>query len=246
MSVWAFACKVESSMNRWFDGTDQDVHPNDDLNFMHEKGVSDNVDTLDSYRRTWLKYVSQVHGGIGSMMFNVVQFNAFYRELSDYSDAVFMQDAVDIELSRAIVRVHDLIYPVEYFSRTYEAGRISEVSVSDDTFVNVNDSSGHAVDTAGVNDISTVELTRNIAPSVDDQVSFTEAFKASVGGKSIYDLVSMKESLAKDLEVGTGDEQKAGAIGTFVLNAIMINGESEEATISTVIGLTEDVQIILT
>ncbi len=246
MSVWAFACKVESSMNRWFDGSDQDVKPEDQMSFMFEKGSEDSVSTLESYRTTWSKYISQVHSGIGSMMFNVVQLNAFYRELSDYSDVVFMEDLVDINLSRAIVRINDILYPVEYFNRTLSGGKADSVYVDDDTFVNVNDTANQAIDDAAMTDITAVEMTKVIAVSSADSIGFTEDFKASVGGKSIYDLISMKDVIAKTLDVGAGDEQNAGAVGTFMFNSFVINGESEMASLSTVIGLTEEVQIILT
>lgn len=245
MAVWAFACKLDSSLNRWFDGTDQDISFNDGIVAEIEKGVPDIMATLDEQRKVWEKQISQVKSGIGTMMFNEVMFNTYFSNLSDFDDAIFMQDDVDINLSRSIIRISDILYPVEYFNKELGSTRSDDVSPIDDSFINLNDD-GFALDDATVSDVATVGMTRTIQPDVSDSISFTDDVHVGIGGKSIYDIVNPKDSVTKELTNVVGDETYSGSIGTLLFNELMFNGVGEEATITTVIGLTEEVQIILT
>jgi hypothetical protein len=251
MAVWAFACKKESSMNRWFDGTAQDVSFNDSNSFDLSKNKSDILDTLDEQRKVLIKSISSVRSGIGAIMFNEVKFNVFFNKLSDFDDAVMMQDDFYIDLSREVVRISDIIYPVEYFNKELESNKSHSVYTSDGVFINNLDAdgvttSGSAIENAFVSDVASIGLTRVIQPDVTDSVSFTEEFDANIGGKSIYDLVDMKDATSSDLTNAVGDEARSAVFGSMLFNEIGFNTEGKEATISTVIGLTEEVQIILT
>ena len=249
MPIWAFACKNESSLNRWFDGTDDDVLFSEDTAYSLEKNSSDAFSTMEEYRKTFLKNISQVNFGIGSAMFNTVQFNAFFSVLSDFDDAIIMQDDIEISFSRAVIRVNEVIYPVEYFNKTFSSSRLDYITPGDDSFAMISDGTtddGQAMDNAMVSDVSSVGVVKTIQPDIGDSVSFTEVFDANIGGKSIYDLIDMKENVSKDVHNVVGEEFYPGAIGTMVFNELMFNGAGSTADILTTIGLTEEVQIILT
>lgn len=249
MAVWAFACKNESSNNRWFDGTDQAIGFEDNSAYDFVKSTDDVLDTLDEQRKVLLKNISQVRSSLGSMMFNEVMFNNFYNKLMDFDNAVFMQDDVLVDMSRAVVRVDDTIYTIEYFNKEIYNSKDEAVVTSDDSLVSTTngaDSSNICIDSALMSDVTGIGTTKTIPYTADDSIGFTETFNASIGGKSIYDIVDMSDGITKTIDNVVGDESRSGSIGTMVFNELMFNGEGTDTTVNTVIGLTEEVQIILT
>ncbi len=246
MSVWAFACKLESSLNRWFDGTDQDISFSGEANYTFEKNTDDPVEVLESNRKAYEKYVSQMKTAIGSMLFNAVQFNEFSRKLGDFSNAFTMEDDVEIQLSRTIVRVDEIIYPIEYFNKEMSFRNADDFSLNDDSFLLQNGNDARATDSADVSDVSLAQMIKTVPYTADDSISFTEDFSARIGGKSFADNVMLDEIFSKNIDNVIGDESRANPIGMMMFNESMFNEQSDEASIVTAFGITEEVQIILT
>ena len=249
MAVWAFACKIESSLNRWFDGTDQDVYFKDSLGYDITKNKIDPIDALDEQRKVLYKYISQVRSGLGTALFNETQFNVGVRRLSDFDDAIFMQENINIDLSRAIVRLNDIIHPVEYFNKEISFSKVDSVDTDDSLYGNISDGTiddGFVEDNSFVSDVTEIGLTKTIQYDATDSVSFIEYFTARIGGKSICDLLEVEDSITKEFNNEVGDEGNYSPFNSFLFNELIINGSNNESTVITVVGLTEEVQIIVT
>jgi len=243
MAVWAFACKVESSMNRWFDGTDQDVFFTEDYSFTFDSAKSDSFEALDSQDKRFFKNISQMKVGIGTQLLNTTMLNGISRRISDFDDAVFPEDVIDIGLSRELLHLADTIYAVEHFNKTIEPFKVDSFGVHEGTFILENGLDATTTDNAPLSDYMVREFSRTVT---GDSVSFTEIFDAKIGGKSFYDNIKINEVVTKDISNTVGDENRANPLNSSMLNTSMIGEESDEPTIVTTIGLTEEVQIILT
>lgn len=250
MTVWAFACKNESSLNRWFDGTDQDVYLIDWLERDWTAHKGDEIFFTDSERKNLLKIISPVHVAIGAQLLNTAMLNGYIRRISDYTDAVVMEDEIDIRLSRTIVHLKDRIFLVEYFDKNFSTQAKDQIRIYDDNFITDDQDGefpdGQAVDTALLSEVFERSLSKKIHDTVADSFGFTETFKASVGGKTFRNSFDFKELVEKNIENMVGDEDIANPLNFKPINSFMLNAPSDRATIMTRIEFVEDLQITLT
>jgi len=249
MTVWSLACKLESSQNRWFDGSKQSIGLTDKSYYNFKKSTVDPLAIAEDYIKVYFKYVSNTKIGIGSALFNEKMFNESSRKLSDLKDTMLLEDRLEIDLSRQILRFNETIFTVEYFNKEYSVAEIDGINVADDAFLlnqNLQNYNASAIDNALINDIAEKGLTKTLLDTVGDSISFTEYFSARIGGKSFIDLITLNEDIDKNFDNQIGDDGRANPIGVMMFNESMLNEQSENASIITALGLTEDVNIILT
>ena len=246
MAVWGLACKKESSLNRWFDGTDQDVYFNDKLYTLYSTNKSETINQPDSNRKVLLKNISQVKSGLSTQTLNSIKINGYSIRISSFDNAIFANDDIEILFSRAILHFADTLYAVESFNKEITSSFEELSSLNDTTNISVNEFSNFNIDTASMVEHVGIGLVKRINSPVDDSLSFTENFKAHVGGKSFNDYISIKDEHTKELTNIIGDESTSNPLGSNVLNIYTLNSRSDTPTITTIIGLVEEVQIILT
>ncbi len=252
MAIWAFACKNESSDNRWFDGTGQYVYPVDTF----EKELVKNVNDIKDFNfllfvewKVLRKSVGAQLRGLGSNTLNSGPLNGDDLRITNYTNSISMRDSVVIDYSQEVIWKYDSVGVNDTGGVSKSVGKDYKFDIipGDETNINLNNDSTFAIENLAFREECLIGFSRTIPGSAEDSFTFDDSdFIAKIGGKSLRETITIAEvSVEKEIDNVIGDERINNSLNIGTMNASAINSDNNKPKIITQFGFEEEVNIIM-